>query len=889
MKVEQATLRIYRAFIRAFPVEFAQAHGIDLANMTEDVVRDVVRRQGRARLLLMAPRLFGDLILRIVAEHWRDARRDIRHTVRLLGRAPGFTAAAVLCLAIGTGLTAAMYSQVQSTILADLPGAVREPATLIRADRLVSGPDYEDLREGSGGYARLAGYVGLVPATLEFEYGGQRHRVWSHVATPNYFEVLGIRPATGRLFGSEEHVDGTTSVVLGERLWRTYFGKKPSIVGESLRVNGQLVTVIGVASPDFVGPSPMADAAELWVPTTASPRIAPELNTWRDRRVARVQIVGRLEPGVSLDRAELALETVARGIEQIHGGRDQRTSESLMRVLPGGRMFPIRDEDLPRTIGFPLVLASLVLLMACGNVANMMLARGASRYREFAIRLALGAGRGRVVRQLVTESVMLSVLGSVAAAAVAVGLLSLFELMRSVIPEYVQFEVRFHWPAYLAAVVVATISTIFFSMAPAFRASRLDIQTSLRTDSVSGMPTRRRFGLRNLVIYQQVAVSMVLILVTGFVVVGWHRASAVDLGFNPSQLYFVSIDPIRDGFSPRQTAQAIDRIHDRLGALPGVANVAVAQTVPLALSSADLLISVRADMAGGTQSLGTARIDRVGAGFFETVGTAVVRGRTFTESDQSNDGRAVVVNETMAARAWPDSDPIGQRIELGDDTWEVIGVVADIRSAFPLAPTLPAVYQPVTPGGFAYPTKNGVTIAVRTLAGVDGPTVLWNGVRSIAPGLTVVEIRPLTREVDQALFLTRLTTYTYGGMGVFGLILATVGLAGVTAYAVARRTREIGIRMALGASRSHVLWLVLREGTAIVLAGTGTGFVLALMLARALSGVVEGLAQTTRTSVSDPVLLIGGPGLLVGLALIACYVPARRSTRLDPMIALRSE
>jgi predicted permease len=552
-------------------------------------------------------------------------------------------------------------------------------------------------------------------------------------------------------------------------------------------------------------------------------------------------------------------------------------------------MFPIRDEDLPRTIGFPLVLASLVLLMACGNVANMMLARGASRYREFAIRLALGAGRGRVVRQLVTESVMLSVLGSVAAAAVAVGLLSLFELMRSVIPEYVQFEVRFHWPAYLAAVVVATISTIFFSMAPAFRASRLDIQTSLRTDSVSGMPTRRRFGLRNLVIYQQVAVSMVLILVTGFVVVGWHRASAVDLGFNPSQLYFVSIDPIRDGFSPRQTAQAIDRIHDRLGALPGVANVAVAQTVPLALSSADLLISVRADMAGGTQSLGTARIDRVGAGFFETVGTAVVRGRTFTESDQSNDGRAVVVNETMAARAWPDSDPIGQRIELGDDTWEVIGVVADIRSAFPLAPTLPAVYQPVTPGGFAYPTKNGVTIAVRTLAGVDGPTVLWNGVRSIAPGLTVVEIRPLTREVDQALFLTRLTTYTYGGMGVFGLILATVGLAGVTAYAVARRTREIGIRMALGASRSHVLWLVLREGTAIVLAGTGTGFVLALMLARALSGVVEGLAQTTRTSVSDPVLLIGGPGLLVGLALIACYVPARRSTRLDPMIALRSE
>jgi putative ABC transport system permease protein len=283
------------------------------------------------------------------------------------------------------------------------------------------------------------------------------------------------------------------------------------------------------------------------------------------------------------------------------------------------------------------------------------------------------------------------------------------------------------------------------------------------------------------------------------------------------------------------------------------------------------------------------RVDRVGAGFFETTGTALIRGRTFGEADQSNNSRVVVVNETMAKRAWPDSDPVGQPLKLGDDTWEVIGVVSDTRSAFPLAPILPAVYQPVTPDGYASPSRKGVTLVVRALRGHDSSALLVAEVRSISPDLTVVEIKPLTREVDQALFLARVAAYTYGGIGILALILAAAGLAGVTAYAVARRTREIGIRMALGAQRAHVLWLVLREGTGIILAGTVTGLALALALTRALSGVVEALAETTRTSVSDPLLLLGGPALLVALALIACYIPARRSTQVDPITALRSE
>jgi hypothetical protein len=249
----------------------------------------------------------------------------------------------------------------------------------------------------------------------------------------------------------------------------------------------------------------------------------------------------------------------------------------------------------------------------------------------------------------------------------------------------------------------------------------------------------------------------------------------------------------------------------------------------------------------------------------------------------------LIVNETMATRAWPDRDPLGQAVDLDGETWQVVGVVHDIRSAFPLAPTLPALYKPVTPGGFVSPSRHGVTVAVRVVPGFDAPTRLRREVAAIDPEVMVFQVKRMTDEVDQALFLARVATLVYGGMGIFGLILASVGLAGVTAYAVSRRTHEIGIRMALGARRADVLWLILREGGAIAVAGTVTGVVAALALTRALGAVVEALAETTRTSVSDPLLLVGGPGLLIGIALAACYLPARRSTRIDPVSALRAE
>jgi hypothetical protein len=360
------------------------------------------------------------------------------------------------------------------------------------------------------------------------------------------------------------------------------------------------------------------------------------------------------------------------------------------------------------------------------------------------------------------------------------------------------------------------------------------------------------------------------------------------MGFDTTNLHFMTLDPVRDGYAPERAEQFFESLTGHLRRIPGIVSVSVAQTLPLAMSSSEMILNVKTDLATGMNVLGATRMDRVGARFFETVQTPLVLGRAFTERDETDESRALIVNQTLARKAWPDADPVNQTVDLDGRQWHVVGVVRDLRSAFPLAPTLPALYRPVTPAGFVSPDPHGVTVAVRVAPGFDASTQLRQEVAALDPDVTVLQVKRMTDEVDQALFIARIAGVAYGGMGMFGLVLASMGLAGVTAYAVSRRTHEIGIRMALGAQPRDVLWLVLREGGAIAPAGTLVGLAAAFALTRALTSVVEALAELTRTSISDPVLLIGGPGL-PAIALAACYLPARRSTRIDPVSALRSE
>jgi putative ABC transport system permease protein len=338
--------------------------------------------------------------------------------------------------------------------------------------------------------------------------------------------------------------------VIGHNLWQLRFGGDPRIVGLGIRINGQPLEVIGVAQPGFVGASPTTAMAEIWIPTTAPARIAPELAASAERRSANFSVIGRLAGGVSYAQAEQALEPVVRQLEQIHNDPNKDSKERRVRLLPGGRMFPVRDEDLPRAMGFPFLLVALVLLMACGNVANLLLARSVPRRREMAVRLSPGAGPGRIVRQLVTESMLLSLIGAVGGVVLAIWFTSVIGSTRPMLPSYVHFETRLDWRSLLMAALIAAGSSFVFGLIPALRSSRTNVHAGLTSRSASGAGGRRWFNMRNVLVFQQVAVSTVLLLLTGFVVVGWQRSAGVELGFEPANLYLVNLDPVRDGYSP---------------------------------------------------------------------------------------------------------------------------------------------------------------------------------------------------------------------------------------------------------------------------------------------------------------------------------------------------
>jgi predicted permease len=519
----------------------------------------------------------------------------------------------------------------------------------------------------------------------------------------------------------------------------------------------------------------------------------------------------------------------------------------------------------------------------------MLLARSVARQREMAVRLSLGAGPGRVLRQLMTESVILAALGAVGGLLFAVWFWRLMMSMRPMIPQYVHFEMAFQWSILATVTLLAGGAAFVSGFFPAWRSSRTDIFSGLKSRNAAESSGRRWLNLRNVLVFQQVAASMVLLLLTGFIVVGWQRSSNRDLGFDSTNLYVMNVDPVRDGYNAGSARNFFDKLPDHLRQVPGVIDASLAQTLPLAMSSGEMMMNAKVEFAGSARSFGATRADRVGEGFFRSIGARVRSGREFTRRDETGEARVLVVNLTMAQRLWPDQPAVGQVVQLEGDTWEVVGVVDDLRSAFPLAPAMPAVYRPITPSGFATPSMHGVSALVRVAPGTDAGTLLRQAADSIDPNVTVFQVRPISEEIDQMLYLMRFATFTYGGMGLFGMVLASVGLAGVTAYALARRTHEFGIRMALGASRWNVLGLVLREGVVMIFAGTLIGLGVALAATRALGAFFDTFAQTTSMTVSDPLLLIGAPALLALVALAACYLPARRAMHIHPSEALRSE
>jgi predicted permease len=746
--------------------------------------------------------------------------------------------------------------------------------------------------------------------------GRRSERTWGHLVTPAYFTTLGVQPALGRFFdAAHERPREAPAVVVSYRFWQNRLGADPLIVGRSLRVNGTTCAILGVGPREFLGASPMYFPADLWLPVTADPRLTPELAGHPlDRRDVRIfRVAGRLRPGVTPARAEAELDTAARQLEQAYGEEDSRLRGRRLTLVPGGKLAPIRSQDVPMVTVLPLVLVSLILLIACANVANMTLARAVARRREIAVRLALGASRWRLVRQLLTESLLLAAAAAVLGWTLTVWLMRALSGLRVPFPMPVQYDFSPDGRVLLFTLVLVVVTALAFGLAPALQATRADLTPALKEGGHVRLRRYRGLSLRNLLVLSQLAGSLTLLLITGFLVLGFQRTTGIEVGFNPRNLWIVSLDPVRDGYTGPQAAAFFRKLLDRVKTLPAVESATLTDTVPMSGGGFGT-VNLFTPEAGGQRTLHTAVKYVVGKEYFQTIGIPLLSGRAFRAEDEVDRAPAVIVSEDLVREFWPGESPVGRRLELGrsepgpggnkldplgaidlrpprtvPQAFEVVGVVKGVKQGFGISKPQPAIYFPLQSSDYARPSLQGVTLMLRAAPGVDAIGVIRREIATLDERLSPFNAHGMPEQLDNLMFLLQTVVWMYGGMGLFGLVLAAVGLAGVTAHSVTQRTREIGIRIALGASRASVLGLVMREGAAMVLLGSALGLALGWASTRVLSAFLNAMARSTSTSTSDPLLLVGAPLLLAALALAACYLPALRSTKIDPAVTLRAE
>ncbi len=839
-----------------------------------------------------------------------DFWRDSVYAFRVLAKAPGFTAVGVLSLTLGIGVCSVFYSELNALVFRPLPAA-RTPEALVALESLSSYPYFERYREQPA-LASAAAFVGPAPfsVVLDASAGAKTARIFGHLVSPNYFATLGVEPAMGRFFSPEVEKEGTAPVaVISDRLWRGKLNSDPKVIGRSLRLNGKSITIVGVAPKRFLGVFPIAPA-DVFVPVTSGGSIAPELGggALHRREVAIFRVVGRLAPGVARTAAEAALDSVKRHLDDEGAVPESERKGRQVRLLSASGMMPMPPEQKAMTYSFMAVLMGLILSLACTNLANLLLARASQRRKEVAMRIALGANRFRLIRQLLTESVLLALAGGAGSVLFTYWATNVISSMRMPTPVAFEFDIRPDLSVLAVTLFLSVIVGVAFGLMPALATTRADITPALKDGGLAQLRGYRRFGLRNLLVVYQVASSLMLLLIAGYLVLGYRRTSHLDPGFETARLYLLELDPAHDGYSAEQSAKLLDMLPDRLARLGSVSAVTLADAAPFSEMAAAPSARFSAPQSKGDVQASVVR-QRIGSSYFATLGVPLERGREFTRQDlrsaAASADQPALVNQTGARELFAEEDPIGRRIRdvKSGTSYTVIGITRDLKAGFFSSKPVPTVFTPlaIDVGGSAARdvfaamnggsagTAPGATIVARGPAGADVIGAVRSELASIDPNLTVFNTRTMPEQLQQINSMIQIGSVFYGGIGIFGLILASIGLAGVTAYAVARRSKEIGIRMALGASPGQVLRLVMREGTVLVAVGTVLGFGGAMAISRALASMTTELARAFGASAGDPVLVVGAPMLLASLAMLACYVPARRATRIDPLLALRQE
>jgi macrolide transport system ATP-binding/permease protein len=891
--------RIYRRLAQAFPHEFKVAYGADVMQLGEDVVDDIAKRHGAAGLI----RLLADIAIRVPIEYLSEMRGDMRYALRALIKSPGFALVGILSMGLSIGLTTNIYSSKWEMLFRELPGAANAKNLVMlqqsEEEEELSPVSYyyvEQFREQKSLFTGVAAFETGIPFNVTFQgaLNAKPERVFGQLVSADYFSVLGIQAQRGRVFNEAVDKPGDTPVVvISDRFWRNRLNSSPNALGQVLHLNGQIATIVGILPKDFNG-ALAVQPSELFVPITSPAALAPELanDVLHQRNAKEFLALMCLAPGVTIDSAEAGLDAITRRLDQQDPSVASRVDKGKRVILlSAGTNIPIPRKLKPALIGFFVALMGLVIALACMNLANMLMARGANRRKELAIRLAVGAGRFRLVRQMMSEGILLSLLGGIAGFVLAYGLGVLNSHFTP--PMTVPIESNFYldWHAGVFAFGLAIVCGIGFTLLPALQTTKADLTPALKEGSMLRLPGYRRFGLRNLLMVAQVAASLMLLLMTGFLVIGISKSSSIETKLDPNAMYLLSLDPVRDGYAPEKTEALFEKISERLRSAGPVRSVTLAAQPPFTGEVEPTPLSAE-DSPGSSRKQQPVLEETVGAGYFAALSEPMLVGREFVEPDQrshADDSKILpaVLNESAARGFFGKGNAIGKRISDAKQSYQVVGVVRDMKDVQGFSQSI--LYLPLTSRDFARPPAGGITIMVRSDAGRDALTAIRNEIALIDPTLNIFNMQTLGQYLDRSRSHLRFSIQTYGGIGVFGLVLAAIGLAGVTAYAVAQRRKEIAIRTALGASRAQVLGLVLREGAALVGVGTVLGFLGAIGLAKIVSTLASVFVDALRVGTDDLRLLIGAPLLLAAVALLACYIPARRAAKLDPLRALREE
>jgi macrolide transport system ATP-binding/permease protein len=887
--------RIYRRLAQAFPHEFKLVYGPEVMQLGEDVVEEIAKRHGTAGLI----RLIADIAIRVPLEYLSEMRGDMRYAWRALIKSPGFALVGILSMGLGIGLTTDVYSSKWALLFRDLPAAANAKK-LVMPEKLVSYYYIEQFREQKDLFAGVAALQTGIPFNVTFQ--GDRNakpeRVFGQLVSADYFSVLGVQPQRGRVLGIAIDKPGDAPVVvISDRFWRNRLDSSPNAVGQMLRLNGQIATIVGITPKNFNG-ALSENPSELFVPITAPAALAPELanDVLHQRNAKEFLAMMSLASGATIDSAEAGLDAITRRLDEQDLSSPARLDKGRrVTLLPAGTRVPIPRELRPVLAGFFVALMGLVTTLACMNLANMLIARGANRRKELAIRLAVGASRFRLIRQMMSEGILLSLLGGIAGFALAYGLSVLNSQFTPPMTVPLESDFSLDWRAAVFAFGLALVCGIGFSLAPALQATRADLTPALKEGSMLRLPGYRRFGLRNLLMVAQVAASLMLLLLTGFLVMGITKASSIQTKFDPSTMYLLSLDPVRDGYAPEKTQALFEKLSERLKNTGSVRSMALAAQEPFAIENDEATHPLTTENSAESPRVQQSMVEEtVGAGYFATLSEPLLAGREFEERDQRSQADRsktfslpAVLNETAERRLFGNENAVGKRVTDDKQSYEVVGVVRDLKNGIGISQSV--VYLPLTPRDFTRPPAGGITILARSDAGTDLLSDIRGGIAFIDPNLTILNVQTLSDYLDRSRSSTRFSIQTYGGIGVFGLVLAAIGLAGITAYSVAQRRKEIAIRTALGASRAQVLRLVLREGTALISVGTVLGFLGAMAMAKILSALTNIFVEALRIGTDDPRLLIGAPVLLAAVTMLACYVPARRSAQIDPLKALREE